>query len=511
MRSIATAIIRSSAFIGKELQEVFRQTRLILTLVLGPFLIMLLFGIGYRNQARALRTLFVIPQQNSPIAQQVRSYANSLGPQLIYEGITADQNSALQKLRQGQVDVVVVVPKNIDQTINNNQQVVFTLYHNEIDPFQASYVEYFGRAYLDEVNRRILEQEVAQGQKEAGNLQPQVESALQSAKNMRVALQRGDVAAAQSENQNFQSNLDGAALALAGGVGLLSNVSNPAESSTVGDSSAVGMMALLADINKNRSGLNNIQSGSDYSQEITKLQKIESDLTQIDSQLTTFRKIDPQVVVTPFTSVTKSIAGVSLTPTGFFAPAVIVLLLQHLGVTFAALSIVRERRSGAMELFRISPLSSIETIFGKYISYIFFGAVLAAIISATVVFALGIPMKGSWVSYALVLLVLLFTALGYGFFISLISQTDTQAVQYSMFLLLGSVFFSGFFLNLHYLWQPLHVVSWMLPATYGINLLQDIMLRGNPPNPLLFFGFLAIGIGLFLLDWLLLRRQMRHE
>ena len=34
--------------------------RLILTLVLGPFLILLLFGIGYRNQARDLRTLFVV-------------------------------------------------------------------------------------------------------------------------------------------------------------------------------------------------------------------------------------------------------------------------------------------------------------------------------------------------------------------------------------------------------------------------------------------------------------------
>ncbi len=511
MRSIATAIIRSSAFIGKELQEVLRQTRLILTLVLGPFLIMLLFGIGYRNQARPLRTLFVITQQNSPIAQQVRSYANSLGPQLIFEGITADQTGALQELKQGQVDVVVVVPNNIDQTIKNNQQVVFTLYHNEIDPFQASYVEYFGRAYLDEVNRRVLEQEVAQGQKEAGNLQPQVESALQSAKTMRQALQSGNVAAAQSENQNLQSNLDGAALALAGGIGLLSNVSNTTGSSAIGDSSSAGMIALLSDINKNRSGLDNLQSGSDQTQQIAKLQKIESDLTQLDTQLAAFRSIDPRIVVAPFTSVTKSVAAVSLTPTGFFAPAVIVLLLQHLGVTFAALSIVRERRSGAMELFRISPLSSIETIFGKYISYIFFGAILAALITATVVFVLGVPMNGSWIYYSLVLLILIFTALGYGFLISLISQTDTQAVQYSMFLLLGSVFFSGFFLNLHYLWQPIHVISWMLPATYGINLLQDIMLRGSPPNPLLFYGFLAIGVGLFLLDWLVLRNQMRHE
>jgi ABC-type polysaccharide/polyol phosphate export permease len=55
------------------------------------------------------------------------------------------------------------------------------------------------------------------------------------------------------------------------------------------------------------------------------------------------------------------------------------------------------------------------------------------------------------------------------------------------------------------------VVSWALPATYGIRLLQDIMLRGNPFEPVLFYGLLGIGVGLFLLCWFLLKRVMRQE
>ena len=57
-------------------------------------------------------------------------------------------------------------------------------------------------------------------------------------------------------------------------------------------------------------------------------------------------------------------------------------------------------------------------------------------------------MVGNWVNYAIVLLTLLFTALGLGFLISLLAKTEMQAVQYAMLLLLGSVFFSGFFLDL---------------------------------------------------------------
>ncbi|HLE14445.1 MAG TPA: ABC transporter permease [Anaerolineales bacterium] len=59
-------------------------------------------------------------------------------------------------------------------------------------------------------------------------------------------------------------------------------------------------------------------------------------------------------------------------------------------------------------------------------------------------------------------------ALGAGFVISLISQTDTQAVQYTMLLLLASIFFSGFFLDLRLMWEPLSILSRILPATYGI-------------------------------------------
>ena len=195
----------------------------------------------------------------------------------------------------------------------------------------------------------------------------------------------------------------------------------------------------------------------------------------------------------------------------FFTPAVIILLLQHLAVTFSALTIVREQRSGSIELFRISPLSSFETLLGKYLSYLIFGTILGGLITATVILALKVPMLGSWVNYAIVLLTLLFTALGFGFLISLLAKTEMQAVQYAMLLLLGSVFFSGFFLDLRNLWEPVRVVSYLLPATYAIQLLQDIMLRGNALDPLMFIGLLGIGILMFFIAWNMLYRRLQKE
>ena len=79
--------------------------------------------------------------------------------------------------------------------------------------------------------------------------------------------------------------------------------------------------------------------------------------------------------------------------------------------------------------------------------------------------------------------------------ISIVSQTDSQAVQYSMIVLLASVFFSGFILSLDMLWEPVRVISWLLPTTYGTLLLRDIALSGSDPNWLLLGGLIAIGVG----------------
>jgi ABC-2 type transport system permease protein len=238
---------------------------------------------------------------------------------------------------------------------------------------------------------------------------------------------------------------------------------------------------------------------------------LESDLTDAHDKLTTFRSLGASVLINPFEAETNSLMNIIFTPTEFFAPAVIVLLLQHLSITFASLSIVRERRSGIIELFRVAPISAFETLVGKFLSYLTFEILLAGVITVLAVWLLKVPMFGNWWSYALAVIVLLFTALAVGFLISLISQTDSQAVQYSMLLLLASIFFSGFFLDLRLMWEPMKVLAWSLPATYGIRMLQDIMLRGAEAPTIVLGGLALIGVALFFVDWLILRSRMEGQ
>lgn len=431
-------LIRISAFISKELTEILRQPRLILTLVFGPFLIMFLFGLGYPDQNRALRTIYVAEDPNS-LQGDMKIITETVNPAIVNQGTENNKDLALAKLALNETDLVVVVPKDALETVRNNQQAQFVIYHNEVDPFQVAYIQSVTRIYADEVNGRLLQSVTEQGQEDAGDVQTSLESAIEKTRALKQAVPPGDT-----------------------------NTANQ-----------------VADLEK--------------------------DLSTANEQLTAFRSVGSSVLINPFNADTTSLSNIIFTPTEFFAPAVIVLLLQHLSITFASLSIVRERRSGIIELFRVAPITAFETLIGKFLSYLLFEILLAGVITALAVWVLKVPMFGRWEDYALAVVILLFTSLGVGFLISLISQTDTQAVQYSMLLLLASIFFSGFFLDLRLMWEPIKVLAWSLPATYGIQMLQNIMLRGASAPPILIQGLTLIGIGLFLISWLILRRRMEGQ
>jgi ABC-2 type transport system permease protein len=502
MSSLFRSIVRASSFFRKEIFEIMRQPRLIATLVLGPFLILLIFGIGYRDQPRNLRTLFVA-QSNSLIADQdIQQYGKTMSSLLTYSGVTDDQEEALTKLGRGEVELVIVVPSNALETVQNNEQAVFTFYHREIDPAQVSYVEYLGWLYVGAIRQQMMRVMASEGQESAGDWHASLQQARENLSALRQAIQNGDELLAQQKQRELAGNVDTFGLAIGTSIGLLNNL-DAAETNDQGE-----IQGTISDLNENTDLLADPTATTD--ERLARIDQIDQDLTELETRLATFREIEPAIMVNPFRSETKSMASLQPTVSDFFAPAVLALLLQHLAVTFAALSIVRERNTGTMELFRVSPLSAGEALFGKYMSYMVFGGIIAAALSALLVFVLHMPMLGNWWYLALVIAALLFTSLGIGFFISIISQTDTQAVQYSMITLLASVFFSGFIMSLNTLWEPVRVISWMLPNTYGTFLLRDIALRGIAPDWTLLGALVTIGLFLVLVSWRLMKRLITY-
>ncbi len=76
--SFFKALTRILAIVGKELVEVVRRPGALLSLVLGPFLIMAIFGAGYSGYRRPLTTVIVVPPE-SGLPTDVASYQEISG------------------------------------------------------------------------------------------------------------------------------------------------------------------------------------------------------------------------------------------------------------------------------------------------------------------------------------------------------------------------------------------------------------------------------------------------
>ena len=193
----------------------------------------------------------------------------------------------------------------------------------------------------------------------------------------------------------------------------------------------------------------------------------------------------------------------------FFGPAVFALIIQHLAITLTALSMVRERLSGQMDRFRVAPVTSTELLVGKYLAYALVSIAVSALVGALLVGVLGVPLLGSIAVFIGIVLLLTFASLGFGLLISLVADSERQAVQLSMLILLASVFFSGFVLPVTDFAPWMQYVAYALPVTHGIETLQELMLRGEVRDTWMLGALLGIGLVLYVVSLLRLRRVIR--
>lgn len=498
-------LIRTFAFVRKELLETLRQPRLVALLVLGPFLILLIFGVGYTNENRILRTFIVVPA-DSVIREEIEAFAERL-PGLNLLGFLESEDEADSRLLSGEADLVIITPPDPLADVLAGERAAITFQHREIDPIERIYVRTLEREYVNAINREVLARAAIKGKAQLADSEPAVAQGLLDASRLQRDLRQGDVVDAASDLQALGNDIRLLTASIGAGAITFESVQALEEPDTGGLTAIQDSVAKLNTL-VDSIGLSE-ETDEALAAQADQVEEIRQELSRIQGLLERVDELEPTVVARPFEGEAVNLGGVTLGPIDYFVPGTISLLLQHIAVTLAALSLVRERRGGSIELFRAAPLSALEALLGKSISFLLMGIVLAAVLSALVVFGLRTPMQGSWIDYSIVVLVLLYGSLGLGFFISSISETDTQAVQYSMIVLLASIFFTGFFIALHRLAAPVYVVSALLPATWGTASLQRIMLRGESFASLDVFAALFFGFVAYLLAWWRVRRQMR--
>ena len=392
--SVLKSLARLLAQVRKELIQVRRRPGAFFSLVLGPFLVMALFGVGYTGVRQPLATAIVVPE-GVGLPTDAAFFEELSGPGLEVEAVTEDLEWARAELIADRLHVVVAVPADVSDRLRAGQRAHVDVFINEVDPVSAAYAGFLADIISAQLNREILARLVTEGE---------------------------------------------------------SYVIERTGSEPLG--------------------------------------------------------IPAEVIAAPTELVVTNLSPSQPVVVTYFGPAVLALVLQHMAVTLTALSFVRERSSGVMDLFRVSPVNTFELVMGKYIGLGIVSALVATLTTLLLTVVLGVPLLGDPWLVALIVALLTFASLGIGLLISVVADSERQAVQLSLLVLLASVFFSGFVLPVHEFTPLVQGVSYSLPVTHGIGLLQDVMLRGGTQAWWQLSVLGLIGVLLFLLTALLLRRTV---
>lgn len=503
-------IVRILSFFAKELNSVRRQPLLLGGLILGPFLILTLFGLGYTGERPTLRTALVVPEgrKDDPLLKNLIERLGStfkVDPANIYE----DEKLAVEALNQDRVDLVEVFPAQITDVYTTGQAADIRFIYDQVDPLQRSWIEYLAYSQINELNKGMLYNLVGSSQQQAVTLRTYVDQARKQVADARNQLTSNNREQARASLRSLREN---------GAVQLFMLSLGQTGSAEQGQSSGN-----LSNIQRTLDQLDrDLAAGGALDQQEQQLAALDAQLAELDTVADRVQTIDPAVVVSPLRSATQNLAPVeklgdinkdpSTTYVRFYTPGVLALLLQHMMVTLAGLSLVRERLQGTLEMFRVSPLSAVQLLLGKYLGYVAMAAIIMAVLTALLVYGLGVPLELSALpNFALMTLLVTLASLGWGFLISAVVSSDSQAVQLSMLILLMSVFFSGFFIALSSFLPFVQWVANLLPVTHGLRSFQNIMLLNRPPEASAYIWLSGLTVVLFLLSWLIFRRQFQRK
>lgn len=163
-----------------------------------------------------------------------------------------------------------------------------------------------------------------------------------------------------------------------------------------------------------------------------------------------------------------------------FVPGVMAMVLMLVCTLMTAITIVREKELGTMEILLASPVQPLKIITAKAVPYLLLSIINIASILLLSVFVLDVPINGSILLLIFESILFTLTCLAFGLLIS--ASTDSQ--QTAMFISLTGMFLptimlSGFMFPIENMPLPLRLVSNVVPAKWYYMIVRDVMIKGS--------------------------------
>ena len=183
-----------------------------------------------------------------------------------------------------------------------------------------------------------------------------------------------------------------------------------------------------------------------------------------------------------------------------FVPGVMAMVLMLVCTLMTAITVVREKEIGTMEILLASPIQPLKIITAKAVPYLLLSMVNIASILLLSVFVLDVPINGNLFLLIFESILFTLTCLAFGLLIS----ASTNSQQVAMFISLTGMFLptimlSGFMFPIENMPLPLRIISNIVPAKWYYLIVKDVMIKGVGIGEIWKETLILTGMMLFLL------------
>jgi ABC-2 type transport system permease protein len=208
------------------------------------------------------------------------------------------------------------------------------------------------------------------------------------------------------------------------------------------------------------------------------------------------------------------------------APVVVGFFVYFFVFILTGISFLRERVGGTLERLLATPVSRAEIVLGYSLGFGLFATIQIALVMAFVLGRLEVPAIGPIPAFAiglgvqiagnpliayLIVLVLGIGAVSLGIFLSTFARTEFQILQFIPLVIVPQGLLGGFFWRIEELPDLLQPVARVLPVTYAIEALRQIMIAGADLTSDVVLLDLAVLVGIAALFIALAAGTIRRE
>ncbi|MDA0264919.1 MAG: ABC transporter permease [Chloroflexi bacterium] len=161
------------------------------------------------------------------------------------------------------------------------------------------------------------------------------------------------------------------------------------------------------------------------------------------------------------------------------APALLAVFALFFTFILTGVSFLRERAQGTLERLMTTPVGRWDILLGYLLGFLLFATIQTVVVLMFTVIALQINYQGDLWQIFVLLSMLTVVSVSLGVFVSTFASNEFQVVQFIPMVFVPQIFLSGIFLPIEDMPRYLEIIARLLPLTYAVEALQDIMLRGQ--------------------------------